>query len=503
MWSDDGIALRLPDADAPPPLELIAIAPDELDDLLVERVASSPLFAGRFRENAARALLIPRRRPGQRTPLWQQRLKAHDLQQVAVKHGSFPIVLETYRELLVRRLRGARAARPAGSGSAAARCGWSRSSPARPSPFATSLLFDYIATYMYEGDAPVAERRAQALQLDRALLGRAALRRRPARAAGRRRDRRGRVRAAAAAPAGGRPTTTTTGCAGWATWRRPTCPHARAAGPRAARGGRPDRRPGAADRRRGRRRSTGTASAPRSRPGCRPPSSIRSTGALERLVARHAADARAVHGRASCAARLGVDPLPALEALAARGELLRGAFRPGGAAEEWVAPDVLRRVRRRTLAHLRREVEPVDRDALVRFLPTWHGIGRDLGRGAGPRARGDLAAGRRGVAGDRPGSRTCCRCACPGTGRPTWTRCAPPARRCGSAPARPRRAGAARGRAVPAHRRSGGPRAPGAGAAARGLSGRARCSSATCRRELGGTERELLAASGSWPGPAW
>ena len=100
MWSDDGIALRLPDADAPPPLDLMLIAPDELDDLLLSQIASSPLFAGRFRENAARALLIPRRRPGQRTPLWQQRLKAHDLQQVAMKYSSFPIVLETYRELL-------------------------------------------------------------------------------------------------------------------------------------------------------------------------------------------------------------------------------------------------------------------------------------------------------------------------------------------------------------------------------------------------------------------
>src|SRR5262249_37652039 len=99
LWSDDGVALRLPDADVPPPTELMAIAPADLDDLLLERVAATPLFASRFRENAARALLIPRRRPGQRTPLWQQRLKAHDLQQVAMRYGSFPIVLETYREL--------------------------------------------------------------------------------------------------------------------------------------------------------------------------------------------------------------------------------------------------------------------------------------------------------------------------------------------------------------------------------------------------------------------
>ena len=251
MWSDDGIALRLPDADEPPPLELIAIAPEDLDDLLVERVASSPLFAGRFRENAARALLIPRRRPGQRTPLWQQRLKAHDLQQVAVKHGSFPIVLETYRELLadvfeVPALRGL--LQRIGRGEVRL----IEVESERPSPFASSLLFDYIATYMYEGDAPVAERRAQALQLDRALLSELL-------SAG---DLRELLDAEAIAEVESE-------LGGGA--RRRTAdddhdrlrrlgdmapadvPHARAAGPRAARGGRPDRRPGADDRRRGRR----------------------------------------------------------------------------------------------------------------------------------------------------------------------------------------------------------------------------------------------------------
>src|SRR5438093_4316053 len=94
LWSDDGIALHLPDADAPPPLEEILVAPDELEDLVVQEVGESALFGARFRENAARALLIPRRRPGQRTPLWQQRLKAQGLLQVARKYGSFPVILE-------------------------------------------------------------------------------------------------------------------------------------------------------------------------------------------------------------------------------------------------------------------------------------------------------------------------------------------------------------------------------------------------------------------------
>ena len=170
LWADDGIAIRLPDSDTPPPVDLIAIPPDDLDDLLIDRVSESPLFAARFRENAARALLIPRRRPGQRTPLWQQRLKAHDLQQVAQKYGSFPVLLETYREVLsdvfeVPALQG-----PACAAIAGGEVRLVEVESAVPSPFASSLLFDYIATYMYEGDAPAAERRAQALQLDRALL---------------------------------------------------------------------------------------------------------------------------------------------------------------------------------------------------------------------------------------------------------------------------------------------------------------------------------------------
>ena len=100
IWSDDGIALHLPEADTPPSLADLLIGPDEIEELVVAEVGQTALFGARFRENAARALLIPRRRPGQRTPLWQQRLKAQNLLQVARKYGSFPIVLETYRECL-------------------------------------------------------------------------------------------------------------------------------------------------------------------------------------------------------------------------------------------------------------------------------------------------------------------------------------------------------------------------------------------------------------------
>src|SRR5207247_11416216 len=100
IWSDDGIAFHLPDADAPPSTDLLLLDAAELDELVLGEVGQTALFGARFRENAARALLIPRRRPGERTPLWQQRLKAQGLLQVARKYARFPIGLATYRDRL-------------------------------------------------------------------------------------------------------------------------------------------------------------------------------------------------------------------------------------------------------------------------------------------------------------------------------------------------------------------------------------------------------------------
>ena len=169
LWSDDGIALHFPDADAPPPLADLLVEPGEVEDLVVQEVGSTALFGSRFRENAARALLIPRRRPGQRTPLWQQRLKAQSLLEVARRYGSFPIVLETYRECLqdvfdLPALRGIL------HGLATRELDLVEVETPSASPMAASLMFDYVATYMYEDDTPAAERRAQALSLDRELL---------------------------------------------------------------------------------------------------------------------------------------------------------------------------------------------------------------------------------------------------------------------------------------------------------------------------------------------
>ena len=169
IWSDDGIIVHLPDADEPPGAELVLIDPDELEDRVVGELGGSALFGARFRENAGRALLIPRAYPGRRTPLWQQRLKSQTLLEVAKRYAQFPIVLETYRECLrdvldlpglqdlLRKLH-------------SRELSIVEVETATASPFASSLLFDYVATYMYEGDTPNAERRAAALALDRELL---------------------------------------------------------------------------------------------------------------------------------------------------------------------------------------------------------------------------------------------------------------------------------------------------------------------------------------------
>ncbi len=172
IWSDDGIIVHLPDAeelDFARLTELVMLDPEEVEDLVVGELSGSALFGARFRENAGRALLIPRAYPGRRTPLWQQRLKSQSLLEVAAKYGEFPIVLETFRECLrdvfdlpalVKLLTKLRRRE----------ISLVEVETAVASPMASSLLFDYVATYMYEGDTPNAERRAAALSLDRDLL---------------------------------------------------------------------------------------------------------------------------------------------------------------------------------------------------------------------------------------------------------------------------------------------------------------------------------------------
>ena len=179
MWSDDGFIVRFPETDTPPPAELVVPDADEIEQLVVRQLGASSMFAAKFRESAARALLLPRTRAQGRTPLWQQRKRAYDLLQVASRFGSFPMILEAYREVLrdvfdvpalvatMKRIR-ERAIRVV------------TVDTQKPSPFASSVLFRYAANFLYDGDAPLAERRAQALAIDqgqlRELLGEPELR---------------------------------------------------------------------------------------------------------------------------------------------------------------------------------------------------------------------------------------------------------------------------------------------------------------------------------------
>jgi ATP-dependent Lhr-like helicase len=179
MWGEDGFVLRFPDTDSPPDTDVLLMDPEEAAQLVMSQLGSTALFAAKFRESASRALLLPRRRADGRTPLWQQRKRAYDLLSVAARYPGFPILLEAYRECLrdvfdmpalMETLRGV------GTRTIRVHVTDSRT----PSPFAGALLFSYVANYIYDGDAPLAERKAQALSIDqdqlRELLGDADLR---------------------------------------------------------------------------------------------------------------------------------------------------------------------------------------------------------------------------------------------------------------------------------------------------------------------------------------
>jgi len=169
LHTDDGIIIRVPDADEPPPLSIALIDPDDIKDIVTREVGASALFASRFRECASRALLLPRRQPGRRTPLWQQRQRSAQLLGVAAQYPEFPIVLETVRECL-QDVFDVPALTELLRDIASRRIRVVEVETSSPSPFGKSLLFKYIGAFMYEGDAPLAERRAQALSLDPSLL---------------------------------------------------------------------------------------------------------------------------------------------------------------------------------------------------------------------------------------------------------------------------------------------------------------------------------------------
>ena len=401
LWTDDGIVIRFPGTDQPPAVELLLPDPDRVSDLVQRQLGmggggarqanlgapTTALFASHFRENAARALLLPRRRPGQRAPLWQQRKRAGDLLSVAARYEAFPIVLETYRECLqdvfdmpalIELLAGIR--------SRAIRV--ITVDTRTPSPFAASLLFNYVANFIYEGDAPLAERRAQALTVDpaqlRALLGEVELRelldpdavselelqlqQLTRERAARHPDgvhemllRLGdltpeEISSRAADPAAA------------SDWIATLARERRVLEVRIANG---QRFIAAEDA--GRYRDALGVALPLGLPDAFLESDPDPLASLLRRFAR-------THGpfaAEDAARRFGLTQPPVVDGLRRlleAGTVVEGQFRPGASGSDWCDASVLRTLRGRSLARLRREVEPVEQDALGRFAVAWHGI---------------------------------------------------------------------------------------------------------------------------------
>jgi len=387
MWTDDGFVVRFPETEDPPDPNLMIPASDEVEALVVRQLGATALFAAKFREAAARALLLPKRRPGGRSPLWQQRKRAADLLAVAAQYGSFPMILEAYRECLrdvfdmpslvetLRRIE-RREVRTATVDSAI------------PSPFAAALLFGYVANYIYDGDAPLAERRAQALAIDqsqlRELLGEVELRElldADAIATVERQlqhlDEEQRARS-------------TDGIHDLllrlgdltddevAARSRIDARDALSELLRARRvikiniGGQPRLSPVEYA---GRYRDALGVPLP---PGLPESLIAPAPNATQDLTRRYAR----THGPFTTqefADRYALGRVTAgfmLKTLASSGRLIEGEFRPGGAGREWCDPDVLQSIRRRSLARLRKEVEPVDPAVFGRLLTSWQGVSR-------------------------------------------------------------------------------------------------------------------------------
>ncbi|PSH04619.1 MAG: DEAD/DEAH box helicase [Acidobacteria bacterium] len=387
MWADDGFVIRLPESDrALEPAELLPPSAS-IHDKVMRQVGSTSLFAARFRENATRALLLPCRRFGVRTPLWQQRKRAADLLSVASRHCSFPILLETYRECIrdifdlpaltdiLRRIeRGAIRVTTVDS--------------AKPSPFAASLLFGYVANYIYDGDAPLAERRAQALSIDQAqlqeLLGDADYRELLNDSVLHEVEGQLQLLGAehAVRPADGihdlllrlgdlNRDGLHARCASEEVFAKVESLVQSRRVLQLAVGGEP--RYIAVEHAAQYHDALG-APLPKELPAIWRQSQPEP---LLELLSRYSR----THGPFTLD-DLWRDyeiPKAAAEAplaeLLRRGRLLEGEFRPGGVHREWVHPEVLQQLRRKTLARLRREVEPLDPSVLGAFLPRWQGVG--------------------------------------------------------------------------------------------------------------------------------
>jgi ATP-dependent Lhr-like helicase len=398
MWTDDGFVIRLPDNEEALDTELLLPAPGELKDLVMRQLGSSSLFAAKFREAAARALLLPKKRPGLRTPLWQQRKRSADLLAVASRFPSFPILLETYREC-IRDVFDLRAAITLLGKIQRGSIRVTRVESSKPSPFAASLLFSYVANYIYEGDAPLAERRAQALSIDqsqlqellgdtdlRELLEPAALEEVEAKLQALDPDYQARhadgihdlllklgdlteteLAARVALDDGSSRSDSDCGSRlviivdGLVNARRLV--RVRIAG---------DPRYIPVEYASRYRDALGTPLPP----GLAEIFLASGEQPLAEIVRRYAR----THGpftTADLTARYRLQAAalePILHALHGRGKLLEGEFRPGGHHREWCDPEVLQQIRRKSLALLRREIEPVEQRVFARFTARWQGV---------------------------------------------------------------------------------------------------------------------------------
>jgi ATP-dependent helicase Lhr and Lhr-like helicase len=386
LWGDDGFVLRFPDTDEPPDPDWILVESAEAMQMVLRQLGSTALFAGRFREAAGRALLLPRRRADQRSPLWQLRKRSYDLLSVASRYPQFPLLLEAYRECLrdvfdmpalIEILR-AIEQRQVRVHVVETR---------KPSPFAASLLFSYVANFVYEGDAPLAERRAQALTIDqdqlRELLGEADLRELLDA------DAIAEVEEAAQCLAENYRARSADGihdlCLRLGDLSREELSRRVASTDLLAQVDRLIRSRRLLELRiAGEKRLIATEDAARYRDGLGIPLPPGLATALLELVAHPVLELVRRYARThgpftlrEVAERFALDA-PAVEStlrqLAAEGRVLEGGFRPGGLHSEWCDAEILRQIRRKSLARLRREVEPVEQHTLARFLTHWQGL---------------------------------------------------------------------------------------------------------------------------------
>ena len=386
LWGDDGFVLRFPDTDEPPDSDMILVESAEAMQLVLRQLGSTALFAGRFREAAGRALLLPRRRADQRSPLWQLRKRSYDLLSVASRYPSFPLLLEAYRECLrdvfdmsalVEILK------EVGERKLRVHVVETR----KPSPFASSLLFSYVANFLYDGDAPLAERRAQALTIDqdqlREILGEADLRELLDA------DAIAEVEEIAQCLAESYRARTADSihdlCLRLGDLsraeleRRVASPDLLTQVDRLIRARRLLELNIA-----GERRLIAAEDAARFRDALGIPLPPGLAVALLEQVAHPVLELVRRYARThgpftlrEVADRFGLDSQAVentLRQLAAEGRVLEGGFRPNGFHQEWCDAEILRIIRRKSLARLRREVEPVEQRTLARFLTHWQGL---------------------------------------------------------------------------------------------------------------------------------